>query len=222
MIRKAVILLLFPLLLAAAATVARADPAHRTVVIDAGHGGEDGGAVGTDGTPESGINLQIARRLELLLCFLGQDTVMTRTGEGAVYSPEASTLREKKVSDLQNRVKTVNDTVDGFLISIHQNSLPSHPSVHGAQVFYNALPGADKAAEQVQQYLNLAVNTDKERLTRVIDSSVYLMKNAQCPAILVECGFMSNSGECQRLQEPDYQLRLALVIAAGFSHFSNA
>ena len=103
-----------------------------TVIIDAGHGGEDGGAVAGDGTVESQLNLAIALRLEELLRFVGVQTEMTRREDVSIYSDGAETLRQKKVSDLKNRVELVNGTEHGLLLSIHQNSLPSSPRTHGA------------------------------------------------------------------------------------------
>lgn len=194
-------------------------PSATVVVLDAGHGGEDGGAVSTDGVAESHINLAIARQVELLFLFLGQDTVMTRTGEDAVYSSDADTLREKKVSDLKNRVALVNEQENAILLSIHQNSLPSHPSVHGAQVFYNTVTPGQALAESVQEVLNQTVNSGNEKAAKPIDSSVYLMKNSRAPSILVECGFMSHSGDVQQLQKQDYQLRMAASIVAGFRQY---
>ena len=189
------------------------------VILDAGHGGEDGGAVAADGTAESGINLALTRRLALIFVFLGENVRLTRTGEGAVYSPGASTLREKKVSDLHNRVALINGEENAFVISIHQNSLPGHPKVHGAKVFYNAVPPAERAALTVQRALDQAANNGDNRVASAIDSSIYLMKESRHGAILVECGFMSNAEECRRLQDPAYQLRLAVAIAAGYESF---
>lgn len=194
-------------------------PQDEVVIIDAGHGGEDGGAVSADGVAESGINLAIAKRVENILLFLGQETMMTRTGEEAVYSSDAATLREKKVSDLKNRVAMVNEQEQAVLLSIHQNSLPSHPRVHGAQVFYNTVEPGQAMAESVQQVLNQIINGGNEKTIKSIDSSVYLMKNSQAPSILVECGFMSNADEARLLQEQDYQLRLAVCIVAGFRQY---
>lgn len=191
----------------------------RVVIIDAGHGGEDGGAVSADGIPESHINLAIAKRAESLLLFLGQETLMTRTGEEAVYSDDAATLREKKVSDLKNRVAMINEQKEAVLLSIHQNSLPAHPNVHGAQVFYNTIAPGQKMAESVQLVLNEQINSGNEKAAKPIDGSVYLMKNSQAPSILMECGFMSNGNEVQLLQQTDYQLRLAACIVAGFRQY---
>ena len=184
-------------------------------IIDAGHGGEDGGAVSASGVTESTLNLEIAQRLNDVLSFLGKDTVMTRPGGKAVYSAGASTLREKKRSDLQNRVEMVNGYDGAVLLSIHQNSLPSVPSVHGAQTFYNTVSGADQLAEQIQQSLNQTVNAGNEKTEKRIDDTIYLMRQVLCPAVLVECGFLSNAEETKLLQERQYQTRLALTIAAG-------
>ena len=188
------------------------------VILDAGHGGEDGGAVAADGTPESGINLQITRQLSQILLFMGHGVMLTREGEEAVYSPEATTLREKKVSDLKNRVSMINDQDDAFVISIHQNSLPGHPKVHGAKVFYNGVVPAQQAGMIVQTVMNRAVNGEDRPVTP-IDGSIYLMKESRHPAILVECGFMSNPTESKKLQDPAYQMRLAVAIAAGYGQF---
>lgn len=185
-------------------------------VLDAGHGGEDGGALSTDGTvKESEINLAVTQKLDALLRFLGQSTVLTRTEDVSIYSPDAETLRQKKVSDLRNRVALVNDTPGAILVSIHQNSLPSVPSVHGAQVFYGAAEQGQRTAASVQSALNQSVNAGNEKHEKRIAPTIYLMKQVDCPAILIECGFLSNHAETQRLCEPEYQRTLAVAIAAG-------
>ena len=212
------------LLLAGAAAVLRpgcpaavnaAGAGCRTIVLDAGHGGEDGGAVSPDGVVESDLNLAITRRLRDVLLFLGRDTVLTRTGEDAIYSPEAVTLREKKVSDLKNRVALINSQPEAVLISIHQNSMPDHPSVHGAQVFYNGAASGPRLGETVQAALNGAVNAGHEKKAAQVPSSVYLMKEITAPGVLVECGFLSNAAETEQLKDPAYQTKLAAAIAAG-------
>ena len=175
-----------------------------TVVVDAGHGGEDGGAVAGDGTVESGLNLAIARRVRDLLTFAGMPTAVTREGEDAIYDPGSATLREKKVSDLHNRVDLVNAIPGAVLVSIHQNSLPSSPSTRGAQVFWNRQEGAEALAESVQT-----------AQAAQVPSSVYLMKEITVPGVLVECGFLSNAAETEQLKDPGYQKKLAAAIAAG-------
>ena len=185
------------------------------LILDAGHGGEDGGAVSAAGVPESDINLQIVQKLELLFAFTGQTTRLTRSSQDAVYSPDAQTLREKKVSDLKNRVDLVNSVSGSFLISIHQNSLPGS-RVHGAQVFYNAIEPAQSTAISVQQSLNSAINPNNEKNAKQIDGSIYLTKNIQRPGILVECGFMSNAAEAEQLQTDTHQRRLSAAIVSGY------
>lgn len=190
-------------------------------IIDAGHGGEDGGAVAQDGTIESGLNLAIAQKLTQILRFTGQEADMTRQDENAVYSSGATTLREKKRSDLKNRVTKINNTPNALLISIHQNSLPTSPRIHGAQVFYNHVEGAEPLAQQVQKQLNETINSGNEKEIRQMDSSIYLMRQVECSAILVECGFLSNPEETQRLKESAYQTKLAATIAAGILNHTN-
>ena len=191
------------LLAAAAAAALWAGPSARpamagtgrqTIVLDAGHGGEDGGAVSRDGVAESSVNLAITRKLRDVFLFLGRDTVLTREGEEAIYSPDCVT-------------------------SIHQNSMPDHPSVHGAQVFYNAVSPGGELGMTVQGALNGAVNAGNEKNARAIDSTIYLMKNVRCPAILIECGFLSNPAETQLLLTDEYQVKLAACIAAGLLQY---
>lgn len=194
-------------------------PVSRPVVIlDAGHGGADGGAVSDSGVAESSLNLSITQKLAAVLEFFGQPTVLTRTGEKSLAEDEALTLRQQKVSDTQNRVSLVNGYPHGYLISIHQNCLPGHPTVRGAQVFYNGVSGGDRLAAHLQQALNEGINVS-EKQTKRIDKSIYLMAHAVCPAALVECGFLSNPEETELLQEPSYQWRLAAAIAAGYMSF---
>ena len=183
--------------------------AGKTVwVIDAGHGGEDGGAVAADGSKESDMNLAIARRLDALLVLLGEETRMTRTEDISIHDGSASTLREKKRSDLENRVELVNSTQGAILVSIHQNSLPSSKRTQGAQVFYGKKEWSAELANTVQRALNQTVNAG-------IDASIFLMKNVTAPAILIECGFLSNESETALLKSGEYQQKLAVVIASG-------
>ena len=190
--------------------------AGKTVwVIDAGHGGEDGGAVAVDGSKESDMNLAIARRLDALLVLLGEETRMTRTEDISIHDGSASTLREKKRSDLENRVELVNSTQGAILVSIHQNSLPSSKRTQGAQVFYGKKEWSAELANTVQRALNQTVNAGNEKTKKAIDASIFLMKNVTAPAILIECGFLSNESETALLKSADYQQKLAIVIASG-------
>ena len=191
----------------------------RTVVIDAGHGGEDGGAVSQNGVVESTLNLAIAKRTEALLAFLGENTRMTRTEDVSLHSQDAGTIRSRKASDLKNRTELVNAQENGVLLSIHQNSIPSHPGVHGAQAFYNTVEPAPALAASIQSALNTCVNTQKAKTERKIDASIYLMNKSSAPAVLVECGFLSNPAEEAKLRNHDYQNDLCCVIAATCSQY---
>ena len=188
----------------------------RVVIIDPGHGGEDGGAVADDGTEESGINLAVSLRLEGIFRFLGVPTEMTRREDVMVCDSGLATLRQRKVSDIHNRAALVNQTPGAVLLSIHQNSLPSSPVTHGAQVFWNRQEGAEALARTLQAGLNPVVNTHRAKEPKQIPDSIYLMNHVDAPAVLVECGFLSNREEAARLQQEDYQKTLAAVIAAGY------
>lgn len=192
------------------------DEAPVIVVIDPGHGGEDGGAVSSGGVAESQINLSVSLRLSDLLRFAGQRTRLTRDGDVTICDEGLDTMRQRKTSDLKNRVKLVEETENAVLLSIHQNSLPSSPVTHGAQVFWNQREGAEALADSVQEALNAAVNAGNAKHSRPIPDSIYLMKHITAPGVLVECGFLSNEAETARLQEPAYQLRLAAAVAAGY------
>lgn len=189
------------------------------IVLDAGHGGSDGGAVSADGTPEDDINLAIVLRLRDLFALMGRQTVLTRTGENSLADPDSATLRQEKVSDTKNRVALINSVSNGHLISIHQNTLPGHPSVHGAQVFYGKVTDSDARAAAVQQALNSVVNVGNEKTAKPIGSDIYIMAHANCPAILVECGFLSNSAETRLLLSPEYQTKLATAICCGYLQY---
>ena len=182
------------------------------LIIDAGHGGEDGGAIGADGTIESDINLEIAFKASEIARLMGWNICMTRCEDISIHDPEADTLREKKVSDLKNRVTFCNGITNGFLISIHQNSMPNARNVQGAQVFFYNEATSREVAAALQNALNQHINTGREKEVKNIGDSSYLMRSVTCPAILVECGFLSNDQECCLLNSEEHQLKIALLI----------
>lgn len=186
-----------------------------TVVIDAGHGGEDGGTTGVTGASESRINLEIALRLEQLLAFCGMDTLMIRTADTAIYSGDCDTFSEKKISDLKNRVALVNQTRPAILVSIHQNHFPQE-RYSGAQVFYAKTEGSRGLAEQMQLFLKTALDPANNRGCKPADS-IYLMEKIQCPGVLIECGFLSNGREETLLQQPDYQKKIVCAVTGALS-----
>ena len=186
------------------------------IVIDPGHGGEDGGAVSISNFPESGYNLDIAMRLQSLMQLLGYDTKMIRTNDISVYT-EGKTLAQKKISDLKERVRIVAETKGAVLLSIHQNHFPD-PIYQGAQVFYADSTASELLAKQIQSLLVTSVNPGSRRQIKK-SSGVYLMEHVKCPAVLIECGFLSNPQEESRLRDPIYQKKLSVVIASAVSQF---
>lgn len=189
------------------------------LIIDPGHGGEDGGAVAPDGTVESHINLAIAETAENLARFMGWSVYMTRSEDISIHDSNAQTLREKKRSDLKNRVELCNRVENGILVSIHQNSMPSAKSVRGAQVFYNECYGSAELANAIQNVLNRSINQNRPKETKMIGSSSYLMKNVTIPAALVECGFLSNESEVTLLKSKEYQKKLAVCIVGAVAGY---
>lgn len=192
-------------------SVTRAAP----LILDAGHGGEDGGAVSVTGVPESRVNLEIVQKLRDTLALYGVNPVVLREEDVSLHDPEASTLREKKRSDLKNRVRAVEAVEGGTLLSIHQNSYPGS-QYRGAQVFYAPTGGSRELAELLQTALREELQPDNDRQAKPIPESVYLMNHVSCPAVLVECGFLTNPEEEARLRDGGYQRQLAAVLAGAW------
>lgn len=189
--------------------------AGQTLVIDAGHGGQDGGAVSVSGVSESVLNLAVAKRLDGILGFCGVPSVMLRTEDVMLSDPGGKTMRERKVSDLHNRAKLVNQEENAVLISIHQNSF-TDARYSGAQVFYAPTPDSQGFAERTQEMLRETLSPGNDRKAKPIPKSVYLMNHIECKAILVECGFLTNPEEDRLLQTPEYQLKLAVTLAGAY------
>lgn len=205
----------------AATTIAQSSPVERKhrIVIDAGHGGIDGGATSCTGALESSLNLQISLRLDALLHLLGIDTVMIRSSDTSVYT-EGNTIAAQKVSDLKQRVRIVNETKNAVLISIHQNTFPD-ARYGGAQVFYGGEEDSKALAESLQSAFAKTINPGSNRKCKK-SNGIYLLQNIQCPGILVECGFISNPQEEVKLRSEEYQKKLCCVIAAVASIYVNS
>lgn len=192
---------------------------RRTIIIDPGHGGEDGGAVSCTGAQEKNINLEIALGLNDLFHLLGWRTQMTRTEDKSVCTT-GQTIAQRKVSDLKERVRMVNSEENAILVSIHQNLYPD-ARYSGAQVFYGPSGDGQALAEALQQSFLQTLNPGSRRGIKEA-SGIYLMEQAGCTAILVECGFLSNPEEETRLRSPEYQQKLCCVIAAAAANFLDA
>lgn len=192
-------------------------PSHY-IVIDAGHGGVDGGAVSCTGVFESKINLEIALKLEDLMHLIGIRTVMIRDTDRSVYT-EGNTIAAKKVSDIKERVRLVNTTPNALLVSIHQNNFQDS-RYSGTQVFYNNTSDSKLLAEKLQTAFRESLNASNKRQIKK-SSGVYLMEHINCAGVLIECGFLSNYQEELLLRDPSYQKKLCCVIAATISQYLN-
>ena len=186
-----------------------------TLIIDPGHGGADGGAVSISGIYESTINLRIAEKLDQIMGLYGVPVMMTRTSDDIDYPDNADTIAEKKRADQKARLEIVNQTPHPVFISIHQNKFTS-PGPFGAQVLYAPTDGSRDFAMSLQNLLIQNINPENYRTASEIPDNIFLLNNVSCPAILIECGFLSNAEEEKLLQTDIYQLKIAAVIAAVF------
>ena len=203
------------LLTAALGAVARRTDARVAaphILVDAGHGGEDGGAVAPDGTVEKTINLAVACCLRDLLGVMGSRVSMTRQTD-VMVNTEGGTLRERKVSDMKRRLAMSAEA--DLTVSIHQNKF-SIAKYFGAQVFYGTgHPDSKVLAEHIRTSLVSLLQPDNTRPLKAGESSVYLLSHATTPTVLVECGFLSNAAELQKLKDSVYQRQLAFAVLSG-------
>ncbi len=186
----------------------------KIVILDAGHGTPDEGAESKNGTTEAQINLEIVLKIQRLLEQSGCTVILTRSDENAIYDLNAKTIKQKKISDIHNRVKIGNESSADIFVSIHLNKI-SQQQYNGWQTFYNTKNEKSKnLAEQIQANLNEAIQKENHRIAMKLDT-VYIMKNIEIPISIVECGFLSNPQEEKQLQQEEYQNRLAWGIYHG-------
>ena len=193
-------------------------PEKKIILLDAGHGGEDGGTSSKSGILEKDINLAISLYLKDYLTLSGFEVNMTREKDIDLSDKTLTTVRARKVSDLKKRVEMIEQNTNGILVSIHQNFF-EQDKYSGTQVFYSAnnaqsLPIADSIRASVVSL----IQPENERELKDA-TSVYILKNAQCPAVIVECGFLSNAEEAEKLNTPEYQKKLAFSIACGILNY---
>ena len=190
---------------------------QRCIVIDAGHGGDDPGKEGINGALEKDIKLQIAQKVQKYLEYEGIQVVMTRTDGAGLYDSGAE---NKKVQDMKRRIIMIEEAAPVMTVSIHQNSYPEE-YVKGAQVFYyKDSAESQEAAEIMQESLRERLDTENKREAKA-NGSYYLLKKTSSPVIIVECGFLSNSGEAAKLSEDDYQERVAWAVFMGIMRYLN-
>ena len=189
------------------------------IIVDAGHGGMDGGTSAADGTKEKDINLSIARKLNLLLVASGYKTVMLRNDDALIGDNSLSTIRARKVSDIRKRLEVAESYPESILVSIHQNYY-SVPKYSGAQVFYSTnSPKSKILAQSIQDSVVNGLQPDNNRKIKAVGSDIYLLYNCTLPAVMVECGFMSNESEAEKLKTDSYQTQMALSIMQGILNY---
>lgn len=190
----------------------------KTIVIDAGHGKPDEGAESSKGTTEAETNLKIALKLQNLLEQSGATVILTRSDENAIYDLDAKTLKQKKISDIHNRVKIGNESSADIFVSIHLNKIPQQ-QYDGWQTFYNGNnENSRKLAVSIQNKLNDAIQKENNRIAKTIDN-IYIIKHVEIPTTIVECGFLSNPEEERSLLEDEYQNKLAWGIYNGVINY---
>ncbi len=189
------------------------------IIIDAGHGGEDGGAV-DNGTVEKNINLKISLKLKELFKISGFNVVMTRNSDKMI-NESGTSLRERKVSDMKKRLELFNNDINNIVISIHQNKFTVE-KYSGTQVFYGKNnKNSALLAESIKNNVKALLQPDNERAVKPADRNIYLLYNSDVPAVIVECGFISNYNEAKKLNDNDYQNKIAFAVFSGFMDFYN-
>lgn len=212
---SAAFLIIYSYRSAVTAMTENADTAY-TIVIDAGHGEPDGGAVSCTGLSECIYNLEISKRLKDLLNLVGHKARLTRTNAYSIYT-SGNTIAEKKVSDLKERVRIVRDTHNPLLVSIHQNQF-SDGIYSGAVVLYGQHADSKRLADSIQSYFIQYLNPGSKRSSKPAEG-VYLMQHVSCPAVLVECGFLSNRQEEAKLRSPEYQKKICCILVSSVSEY---
>lgn len=192
---------------------------RQVLVIDAGHGGADGGCVSVDGTPEKGINLSILETMRDLAAVMGYDVICTRESDVSIHDEGVVGLSNQKRSDMDNRLEIINKYEGAVAVSIHQNQF-TDSKYSGAQMFYSKKSeDAHQLAEAIKGRVVSTIQSDNDRETKPVGDELFLLDNAKCPAVMVECGFLSNPDEAARLESPVYQKHMALAVLFGVNDY---
>ncbi len=194
-------------------------PSRPVIIIDAGHGGEDGGAVGAGGVLEKDVNLKIAQALCDMLRSAGYETVMTRTDDRMLYDRNADYKGQKKRLDLAARLDVAKAYENAVFVSIHMNAFPQS-QYHGLQVYYSENhPDSARLAEQIQADTKALIMPDNDRKIKPSGGTSYLLDHCTHPSVLIECGFLSNPEECEKLSNDKYGKTLATVFFCTLTNF---
>ena len=191
---------------------------NKTIVLDAGHGTPDEGAESSNGISEATINLTITRKVQTLLEQSGCNVILTRSDENGIYDLDSKTLRQKKVSDIKNRVKIGNESSADAFVSIHLNKIPQS-QYYGWQAFFKVNCGeSEELAKSLQEELNSSIQRENKREALKITGK-YIIEHVEIPIAIIECGFLSNPEEEKLLQQNDYQNRIAWGIYNGIMDY---
>ena len=187
----------------------------KTVILDAGHGGEDGGASSADGLLEKDLNLALALSMRDILVANGINVVLTRETDTLLYDRNVNFQGRKKMLDMAARLKIAQDSPDAVFVSLHMNTYP-HPSCQGVQVWYSENNDAsNKLAKAIHVATQDLLQPENDRPIKRSGSSIYLLRKLECPAVLVECGFLSSPEEAALLASESYRQQLALTLCMG-------
>ncbi len=189
-----------------------------TVILDAGHGGEDSGAVASDGTFEKDINLAVAKKLSIFFDIFGINYVVIRNDDSSIGDTSLDTIRKRKVSDINKRYEIINSYDNSILLSIHQNMFPVE-KYSGMQVFYADIEPSDKLAQFIQTSVCTALQPENTRKIKACNESVFLLYKAKVPSVMVECGFLSNNIELENLKNSEYQSEMSYFICRGLINY---
>lgn len=191
---------------------------NKTIVLDAGHGTPDEGAESSNGISEASINLIITRKVQTLLEQSGCNVILTRSDENGIYDLDSKTLREKKVSDIKNRVKIGNESSADAFVSIHLNKIPQS-QYYGWQTFFKVNSEESEAlAKSLQEELNSSIQRKNKREALKITGK-YIIDHVEIPIAIIECGFLSNPEEEYLLQQNEYQDKIAWGIYNGIMDY---
>ena len=194
---------------------------EKTVIVDAGHGGFDGGAVADDGTPEKDINLSIALKLSALLKLHGYNVIMTRTTDTGTELDSSESIAKRKKSDMGERLRIINENPEAIFVSIHLNKFTTSSAV-GAQVFYSPNDARSMALGlSLQKTIKLLLQAENERTIKKATKSTYLLYKANIPAVIVECGFLSNKRELELLKTDEYRSKMAFAVLCGILNYGS-
>ncbi len=191
---------------------------RKTIVLDAGHGGLDSGAVGVNGELEKDINLAIVKDLRDMLTLSGFNVVLTRDTDTSIHDAGVEGIRNQKVSDMENRLEIIKNSGDCIFISVHQNKF-TQPEYFGAQIFYNENNPDNKLLAQIMQDNFKVIQPQNDRQIKLSGDELYLFKDTKVPAVLIECGFLSNPDDAANLSSKEYQRKTAFIIYNGIVRY---